>query len=164
MNMNGAHLHLLFNHLPIVGTYLSLLVLIAGFILKNGTVKNTGLGLLVVAALVAIPAFLTGEPAEEILESAGQANDQFIEEHEETAEWALWVCEIAGALALAALFTSLRKMNIARILTIAATIVGLMSSLAWIKVGSTGGEIRHTEVRSGNSKIVAPAVGDDDSE
>jgi uncharacterized membrane protein len=127
-----------------------LLVLIAGFLLKNGTVKNTGLGLLVVAALVAIPAFLTGEPAEEILESAGLANDQFIETHEETAEWALWVCEISGVLALAALFASYKRMNIARTLTIIATIVALMSSLAWIKVGSTGGEIRHTEIRSGN--------------
>lgn len=150
MNMNDAHLHLLFNHLPIVGTYMSLLILLAGYILKNSSVKNTGLALLVVAALVAIPAFLTGEPAEEVLEAAGQANDHFIEEHEETAEWAIWVCGITGVLALIAFYTSIRNMRIGKTLTIVATIIALFSSFAWFKVGNTGGEIRHSEIRSGN--------------
>ncbi len=161
MNTNGAHLHLLVNHLPIVGTYMSLLVLSTGFVLKNTTVKTTGLGLMVVSALVAIPAFLTGEPAEHILEAAGQANDQLIEVHEETAEWGIWVCEISGIIALIAFFTSVRQMKVARTLTFLAIVAALMSSLTWIRVGNTGGEIRHTEVRAGNGKLIAPVEDED---
>ena len=160
--MNGAHLHLLLNHLPIVGTYLAVVVLIGGFVLKNSTVKNTGLALLIVAALVAIPAFLTGEPAEDILEAAGQANKNFIETHEETAEWGIWVCEIAGVIALVALFTSIRQMKISRTLTILAMVSAVFASAAWIKVGNSGGDIRHTEIRGTNAPAVNATEDDDD--
>ena len=149
--MNGAHLHLLINHLPIVSTYISVLVLIAGFVLKNSVVKNTGLALLVFASIIAIPAQLTGESAEHILRASKLANHDIIEAHEETAAWAIWVSEFTGIIALLALFASYRKIQLQKTLLITSTVLAVLTSFAWIKVGNTGGEIRHTEIRKGNT-------------
>ena len=38
--MDGAHAHLLFNHFPIIGSILSVLVLLAGFIIKKWYCKK----------------------------------------------------------------------------------------------------------------------------
>jgi uncharacterized membrane protein len=164
MNMNGAHFHLLINHLPIVGTYFALLVLVAGYIFKNTTVKNTGLALIVVAALVAIPAYLTGDPAEDVLKAAGQANKSLIHEHEENAEGAIWVCEIGGLLALIALYASNRKMKSAGRLTLLVTLAAVASAAFWVKVGVSGGEIRHTEIRSGNAPVQQNADSEEEKD
>jgi hypothetical protein len=37
--MNDAHLHLVVNHFPIIGTILGLGTLVAGILLKNNSVK-----------------------------------------------------------------------------------------------------------------------------
>jgi len=66
--MNGAQLHLALNHLPVIGTLIALLVLAAGMALRNETVRRTALVLLVGAGLAAGGAFLTGEPAEEVID------------------------------------------------------------------------------------------------
>ena len=52
--MNGAHFHLLVNHIPIVGTIFGLLILLAVIILKNATVKLTGLATLIAATIIVI--------------------------------------------------------------------------------------------------------------
>ena len=152
--MNQAHLHLLVNHLPIVGTYISVIVLIAGFLLKNSTVKNTGLSLLVLAALFAIPAQLTGEGAEEILEATGQASHDLIEAHEDAAVWGLWFSIGAGVIALISLIASIRKHSYAKGLIILSTALAIFCSTIWIRIGNSGGEIRHSEIRSGFTPTV----------
>ena len=48
--MNDAHLHLIFNHLPIVIPIVGLLVLLAGFVLKSDVVKRVALGIFVLMA------------------------------------------------------------------------------------------------------------------
>jgi uncharacterized membrane protein len=149
--MNGAHLHLLLNHLPIVGTYAAVLVLAGGYIFKSPVIRQTGLSIIVVAALLSVPAFLTGDPAEDVLKASGQANEKFIEVHEELAEGTLYVCIGCGTLALVALITSARKMRIANALTFMALITSIICSILWFRVGNSGGEIRHPEIRSSNS-------------
>jgi len=146
--MNGAHLHLILNHLPIVGTYLSLLVLAFGFFRKNTVVQRTGLSLMVLSAILAVPAFLTGEPAEDILEAGRFAGKSVIETHEEMAEFAMWICEITGVLAAIALMASIRNLKAGRMLTLIALLASLVCSVMWFRVGNSGGEIRHTEIRS----------------
>jgi hypothetical protein len=68
MNFNGAQLHLLTNHLPVVGSLFATLVLLSGLLFKNSSVRRTGLALLAFAALTTLPAYYSGEPAEEKIE------------------------------------------------------------------------------------------------
>jgi uncharacterized membrane protein len=49
--MNDAHLHMLVNHFPIIGTLLGLGILITGLLLKNNSVKNTAYALFIIAVI-----------------------------------------------------------------------------------------------------------------
>ncbi|MFZ7144755.1 MAG: hypothetical protein ACO1G6_05380 [Bacteroidota bacterium] len=152
--MDGAHAHLLFNHFPIIGSILSFLVLLTGFILRNGVVKKTALAMIVFTSIMTVPAFLSGEPAEEALEAINQAPDAIIHEHEEMAEKGLWTTVAVGVLALLAFFYSSKPF--ASKLTKATLVLLLANSLFLIQIGNAGGVIRHTEIRS-NATIDAPA-------
>lgn len=147
--MNQAHLHLLFNHLPILGTLFGLLILAGGYLLKNNTVKRTALGIFVLSALCVIPAYLTGGGAEEITESLPGVTENFIEAHENMANLFLGM---AGALGLLSLFTflaDLKMKKIAPILYAITLILALATMFFAQQTGSSGGKIRHTEIRSG---------------
>ena len=104
--MDGAHSHLLINHFPIIGSILSLLVLVAGFLLKNNIVKKTALAMIVFTSVMTIPAFTTGEEAEEALEAINQAPDSIIHEHEELAEIGLWTTVVVGLVAAFTFFNA----------------------------------------------------------
>lgn len=51
--MNDAHLHLLVNHFPIIGTIFGLGILISGIIFKNNAVKNVSYVIFIVTAIFA---------------------------------------------------------------------------------------------------------------
>ncbi|GAB4241567.1 MAG: hypothetical protein Tsb0034_18670 [Ekhidna sp.] len=146
--MNVAHFHLIVNHLPIVGVLIGALILIVGMLLKNMTVKLTALGVLVFSAITSIFAFYTGEGAEEIVESLSSANHDLIHIHEEYAETFFIMMLILGVVALLGFIAELKKSTNAKYLVI----VSLLGSIACIimakYVGTSGGEIRHTEIRS----------------
>ncbi len=154
--MDGAHAHLLFNHFPIIGSILSVLVLLAGFIIKNGIVKKTAMAMIVFTAVMTVPAFLTGEPAEEVLEAINQAPDAIIHEHEEMAEKGLWTTIAVGALALFAFVSS--KKPIGGKLMKATLVLLIANTFFLIQIGNAGGEIRHSEIRTGGT-VNAPVDG-----
>lgn len=147
MKMNQAHLHLVLNHLPILGTLFGILVLLAGFLFKQGSVRQTGLGLFVFSALVAIPAFLTGEGAEDAVEGLPGVGENLIERHEDLANFFLWTVIGLGVLALASLLASLNGWKAASLLSMITLVVALGTMVLAQQVGTSGGEIRHTEIR-----------------
>ena len=148
--MNSAHWHLLLNHFPILGTYFSTLLLIVGILLKNQTVKNTALGFFILTSLLAIPVLLTGEGAEDILDSIGLKNEYFISQHERLAQIAFWLSVSIGVFSIGALIGQ-RTINQTRIFTFIILTAGLLNSVLMTAAGIAGGEIRHTEIRTTNS-------------
>ena len=54
--MNLAHLHLLLNHFPIIGTLIGLGLFAVSFLGKNDDLKRASLMVLAVVALLALPA------------------------------------------------------------------------------------------------------------
>ena len=60
MNMNLAHLHLLLNHFPIIGTLIGAGIFVASFIRRNNDLKLAGLTVFAGMALLTLPAFFSG--------------------------------------------------------------------------------------------------------
>lgn len=149
--MNSASWHLAINHFPIVGTIFSTLLLAGGIILKNNHVRNAGLVFYILTALLAIPALLTGEGAEEVLESIGQENEHFIHDHEEHAEQTFWVCQGVAVLSLIVLLGEIIWRKNLRIVVTVVLLSGLLCSYLMYETGNSGGEIRHTEIRKTNA-------------
>ena len=107
--MNLTHVHLVFTHFPIIGTLLGVGILAYGQFAKNDAAKKIALVTFVSMAILTIPVFLTGEPAEEAVENIVGVSENIIKEHEELAEKAIWLMSLLGILSLTSLFAIFKK-------------------------------------------------------
>jgi hypothetical protein len=157
MNLSPAHLHLILNHIPILGTLLfAPLVLIWGLVRRSRDVTITGLLLAVILAVSAIPIYLTGEPAEEQLENQPWFDKDRAHTHEEQAEAGLIAVLVTGGVALVALWLSRGARRAPGALT-GLVLVGLLVSAVLFSIAAlTGGQIRHEEVRPGGTAALGP--------
>jgi uncharacterized membrane protein len=162
--MNEAHFHLVVNHLPIVGILIGLLVLVSGFILKKPEVKVTALGIFVFSALASIAAFYSGEGAEEIVENIPGISETLINQHEEAAELFFTVVLILGGISLITMFLEIKKYAFAKIGFILVILGSLAAGVLAKNVGTTGGEIRHTEIRNDSNPIQIQTEKDHDGD
>ncbi|MHB1147272.1 MAG: hypothetical protein ACYC01_06695 [Lutibacter sp.] len=161
--MNEAYFHLVVNHLPIVGVLIGLLVLVTGFTLKKPEVKVTALGIFVFSALVSIAAFYTGEGAEEIVEKVPGISETLINQHEESAELFFTVILILGGISLITMLLEIKKYKFAKFGFILVILGSLAVGVLAKNVGTTGGEIRHTEIRNESNLIqIQTEDGNDD--
>jgi uncharacterized membrane protein len=145
--MNDAHLHMVVNHFPIIGTFFGIGILIAGMLLKNDSVKNTAYVLFVIASIFGALSMATGEGAEEIVEDFPNIGKAIIHEHEELAEKFILVLYATGVFALISLGSAVKKFRMAKIFSFITLVLSLISGFIAINVGTSGGEIRHTEIR-----------------
>lgn len=164
--MNDAHLHLLVNHFPIIGTIFGLGILIAGIVLKNTAVKNTAFVLLIVSAVFGFAAMSTGEGAEELVEDMPSVGKAIIHEHEELAEKFILVLYVTGAFALLSLIANLKKHSKAKLFTWITLLLTIVTTVLVKEVGTSGGEVRHTEIRANaaSPEIAAPETGGEHEE
>jgi uncharacterized membrane protein len=162
--MNDAHLHLVVNHFPIIGTILGLGILIIGIILKNNTVKNTAYFLFIVAAIFAAFSMGTGEGAEEMVEDMPSVGKQIIHDHEEMAEKLAVVLYFLGVVSLVGLLANLKNWAKANLVSFLALTIACIGVFLAQQTGTTGGEIRHTEIRANYVPTVGEAQNSNSSE
>ncbi|MDP5096370.1 MAG: hypothetical protein NWP90_01580 [Flavobacterium sp.] len=167
--MNDAHLHMVVNHFPIIGTIFGLGILITGIALKNKVINNVAYVLFVVAAVFAAVSMATGEGAEEIAEKLPSVTDQIIHEHEEMAEKLALVLYALGLVSLIGLFLNFKNHAKSNLVSYLALIIALVGVFLGKQTGTTGGEVRHTEIRENASlgvnnsgQDVMENEGDDD--
>jgi len=146
--MNDAHLHMVVNHFPIIGTIFGLGILIAGLVLKNNTAINIAYILFIVAALFGFASMYTGDGAEEMVEDLPSVGKQIIHEHEELAEKFAILLYALGALSIGGLFLNLKNHAKAKLLSYAVLVVAVVGVIMAKEVGTSGGEVRHTEIRT----------------
>lgn len=146
--MNGAHWHLIVNHLPIVFPIVGIIVMITGQISKSEAVRRTALMIFVIGALTTFPAMATGERAEDVVEKLTDVAQSYIENHEEAAEKFALLSYILGALSLAGLWASFKQKSFSGIISTIVFLLALVVVFFARHAGTTGGEIRHPEIRS----------------
>lgn len=141
--MDPAHLHLILNHIPIIG-FPFLLAITAWAWLRSDTILQKACYAAAIAlSLVTAGAFRTGEPAEHRAETVG-ASELLIEAHEEAAETAMiavWASALIGALG----WFSHPHPAVSRVTRSVFVLSLLLTSglLGW--VGFEGGKIRHSD-------------------
>jgi len=150
--MNLAYLHIIINHFPIVGVIIGSILLAAGIVFKNQGVKVSGLGTIVFASLVAIVAYMTGDPAEGVMRGLPDVARSLISRHENIATVGMYVMVTAGLLAASSLYSIWKMDKSTRLLIIITLVFSLISSGLMIYIGLTGGQIRHSEFRNDATK------------
>ncbi len=149
--MNEAHFHLVVNHLPIIFPIVGVIIMIIGLISKSEAVKRTAYLIFSIGALAAIAAMATGEGAEEVVEKISGVSESYIKNHEEAAETFAVLSYILGGISLFGLWTSFKQKSFSTIVSIGTLIFAVVVLFFAQQTGTTGGEIRHTEIRSGNN-------------
>jgi hypothetical protein len=146
MPIDAAHIHLMLNHLPVIGAPLVLLLLTIGLLRGSRELVTVSLLLTVGLALASGLVYLTGEPAEELVENAAWFREPLVEAHEEQALVSLVAMLITGAVAGLALALRRRPRATAWLPRLAWG--GLVvSALLFGWVAWSGGQIRHDEIR-----------------
>ncbi len=162
--MNDAHFHLVVNHLPIIFPLVGVIILITGLIAKSEAVKRTAYMVFSIGAITTITAMTSGEGAEEVVENINGISENFIEKHEEAAELFSLLSYVLGGLSLIGLWASFRQKTFSSIVSIAVLGLAFIVLVFAKQTGTTGGEIRHDEIRSATSTTQIPVDNDDDDD
>lgn len=130
-----------------MGSLFATLLLIVAMLRRSGELQRVSLWGMVLVALLALPAFFTGEPAEEMVEELPGVSHDLIHEHEEFAETGIIVMEILGAVALGGSILYRRAEKIPMPYLGAVLLLSLGSAAIMGITANLGGEIRHPEIR-----------------
>jgi hypothetical protein len=158
--MSATHLHLLINHLPVMGGPIAIVLLAWALIARSRDLTRAGLILVVVCGIGGYVTKESGERAHRQLASLPWFDRGIFREHDEAADWAFATLAIAGVAAAVAL-VRMRGGRPARVETGIVLGLSLLAFAATAKTALAGGKIRHEEVRSG-FVFPAPAPGHDE--
>jgi hypothetical protein len=146
--MTGLHLHLLVNHVPILGSVFALCLLLASFLWAPDVLRRAGMVTLVVVGVAGATAKFTGEPAERGVSGLPGVTRSAIHEHEEMADNSFIAAGLLGLVALGALIRW-RRSPVPRGAALGITAGTALVAGMMAYTGLLGGRIRHTEVRPG---------------
>lgn len=142
--MNAAYVHLIFNHFPPILGLAATLLLIATLFWRNDGARRAAIVLVVLTAVFTIPAFTSGEGAEELVEDLEGVNAKAIHPHEEWGEATIVLTSLAGLAAIAILVVFRARpvpawaAAVVLLFTLSATAVAVRTALL-------GGRIHHPE-------------------
>jgi hypothetical protein len=140
--VNATQLHLALAHLPIVGIGFAFLLLVFAIAKRSEKAMRVSLGVLSFVALIALPAYFTSDPAEEIIENLPWVTEPIINQHREAAAISLVVVEVLGVGALGGLFLFFRK-NIPEWFVTTTLVFSLVGGGVLMWTESLGRQIRH---------------------
>jgi len=146
--VNAAYAHLVLNHFPILGTLFGLILLAAALIRKSDELTRAALVTFIVVGAISLPAYFSGEGAEEVLEGYPGVSAEaleVIEGHEEAAVWAMVLIEIVAVLAIFGLVGARKSGAVSRKVAMACLVLSILSMAAVTRTAQSGRDIRHPE-------------------
>ncbi|MGD0711510.1 MAG: hypothetical protein ABR968_10075 [Bacteroidales bacterium] len=146
--MNGAHLHLILSHIPIIGAGFTTLLIIFALGQKSKEVKHTSLWFALIIGISALITYLTGDSAEEIVKTIPGITESLIDPHENMALFYMISLLFIGAVALAGIVLSRASSEILHKFTIIILILNILAMFLAYKTSLSGGKIRHTEIEN----------------
>lgn len=147
--MNWAHLHLLLNHVPVLGTIFGLALLAWAITRRSEVEQRVALGVFLAVALLALPAYFTGEPAEEVVESFAGVSKSVIHAHEDAALFSLIGVELLGLVALIGLYAARGSRRLSAKVARTVFLLSLVTAGLMARTAMLGGQIRHLEIQAG---------------
>jgi hypothetical protein len=142
------YIHVIINHLPLIGLLVAMLALIAALFTRDRTAILIGLALVGLLALSAWPVYEYGEEGyDRVLSMTDEAGGKYLEYHRALAErWVVLYFVTAGVAGIGflAAWKWPRTLVFSSIL---ALVLAAASLTAGIVIAKAGGAIRHREFR-----------------
>lgn len=151
--MNPAHLHLVLNHVPVIGTIFTMFLLLVGILKKSDDVKKAAMLVLILTSLITIPVYVSGDGAEEMIEGNYQdVDEQYIGEHEDFALYSFIAMDIAGAIAILSMFLYKKPKELTNSFAMIMLVIVLIVNVMMGYTANLGGKIHHPEIRNGGTE------------
>ncbi len=146
--MNYAHIHIILNHFPTIGSFFGLALLFYALWKKDEELKLASFVVFMIMAILAIPTFITGAAANEAILERADLNQAMVDAHRSAAIVASAFLFLTGTFAWLALwqyrrFKELSAWNVWVVAGLSVITLALM-----MEAGTHGGEISHPEIRA----------------
>jgi len=141
--VNFDHLHLLLNHVPIIGFFVGVGLFVASFTGSNADLRRSALIIFAAVALLTIPTFVSGVGADRTIAREPGVSKALVQRHEGAAMLGLWFVVATGAAALVALWCSRRPAGVSRGNLAVLLLLAIIAAVLMGRTGNTGGDIRH---------------------
>lgn len=172
--MDFAYLHIITNHIPIIGMPIATVLLLFGLWRRSDELKTFGLLLLIAMGVAALVTYLFGNAGEDFVEKLAGITENAIHEHEDFAKIALAsviFTAVVSSFALVYPFVRLaigkqrstekpllngveftgHKNHLPTFLILPVIILAMICSSLLGYTGKLGGKIRHTEFYAGSA-------------
>ena len=158
--MNLAHLHLIMNHVPTVGSVAAVGLLLLAYVRRNDHLKHVGLEVLFVIAVLTLPVYVSGVAAQYEIRTRPDVSVDAMKIHQDAALIGFTVMEFAGFVGWVALWQWRRRGRPAPGLVPVATALLVVALAVMGRAANLGGDIRHPEIRAAGA--AAAVAGDPD--
>jgi len=152
--MNSAQLHLVFTHLPIVGLGFAILLNLVALFRKSAELQKLSLWCYLLLGVFALLAYITGDDAEKIMLTYPGITEDLIEPHENIALFFFLGLMLTSLLSMIGLYLTKTREKLLKRFSLYLLIAAILVSILAVITGSTGGVIRHTEIKHGVYKQV----------
>lgn len=156
--MNAAHLHLLLNHVPTIGTVAAVGLLLVAFVRASHALKHAALEAIVIVAVVTLPVFTTGSAAHRELRERPDISDTAVRMHLDAAIGGFAAAEFAGFFAWIALWQMRRRGQASQGVVAGAAVLSIVALALMGRAATLGGEIRHPEIVAEGTTLPAIAA------
>src|SRR5436190_14432243 len=102
--MDLAHVHLLLNHWPILGSLIALALYALALATNSDDLKQVSLAFYALLALLAVPTYISGNAADEVLKKTANWPTDLVHAHQGAAMLGLIFIEITGLAAFIGLW------------------------------------------------------------
>jgi uncharacterized membrane protein len=155
--MNLAHIHLLVNHFPTVGTIIALGLFLVARVSKSADLSLASLVLFVLISLITIPTYMSGNAAEEMLRGRAGVSFAAIVAHRNAAQLAVVFMELTGVVSWFGLWKFRRHSKFGRGTLPAVLLLSLVTLGVAGYAANLGGGIRHPEIEDTGVKKIPGA-------
>jgi uncharacterized membrane protein len=157
--MNLAHVHIILNHVPSLGSIAALLLLAAGIYKKNEAIKQFAYGVLVLIAMAVLPTYISGAEAQRFVDKNPAYSAGMVQLHQNSAMVTLLSMTAAGMFAWFGIW-EYRRHSRSGSLTTMATLISTTAAVALVLLtANIGGKISHMEIRDAGDAAVTEGVG-----
>lgn len=157
--MNLAHIHIVLNHIPSLGTIACLVLLATAMFTKDERLKKRTFVVLVMIALTLLPTYISGMEAMRIIRDQPAFSRALVEVHHNSAMITLLLMTATGTLAWFGLWEFRRFNRAGKITSVGTLLAAAVTSAAILYTAGLGGKVSHPEVRVDADALITEEQG-----
>jgi DNA-binding beta-propeller fold protein YncE len=146
--MNIIELHLIMNHIPIIGMAFVSVELLIGLVLKNMFLQKVALYFLIAFAVIGVAAYFSGLGSEDLVKNLPGVSKAYLQLHEKVARISSFTVWFIGGLTFLGLVFLRGRDELFKYFVRGIFTMSLLSTGLFVLTGYLGGQITHAEIRT----------------